>query len=174
MTEFDPATLPAGHPSADDPPADDPPARSRLQAAGRLLAYAAVLMLLGLLVACSGSTSPAPAEPQPSATPDGYRDLSPAELSARLSQKDFFFVNVHVPYDGEITGTDAFIPYDQTEQRLGEYPADRNAPVVLYCRSGYMSAIAARELARLGYSEVYNLAGGMAAWKVAGYPLERR
>jgi rhodanese-related sulfurtransferase len=133
-----------------------------------------LLLLAGLLVACSGSTSPAPAAPQPSAAPDGYRDLSPAELSARLSQKDFFFVNVHVPYDGEIAGTDAFIPYDQTEQRLGEYPADRNAPLVIYCRSGYMSAIAARELARLGYSEVYNLAGGMAAWKVAGYPLERR
>jgi len=43
--------------------------------------------------------------------------------------------------------------------------------VVLYCRSGRMSAIAARRLVRLGYRDVWELAGGMDAWQRQGLPL---
>ncbi|MBI3176442.1 MAG: rhodanese-like domain-containing protein [Chloroflexi bacterium] len=84
---------------------------------------------------------------------------------------DFFFVNTHTPYEGEIEETDAFIAYDETAQLLSEYPADKSAEVVLYCRSGRMSAIAAAELAKAGYANVWNLDGGMAAWEQAGYKL---
>ncbi len=97
-----------------------------------------------------------------------YMNVTPAELNQMLKGKDFFFINVHVLYEGEIAPTDAFIPYDQTIARIKAYPADRTAKIVVYCRSGRMSDIAARELVKAGYTNVFNLEGGMSAWEKAG------
>jgi rhodanese-related sulfurtransferase len=47
----------------------------------------------------------------------------------------------------------------------------REAPIVLYCRSGSMSTTAAKVLADEGYSNVMELDGGFSAWKAQGYEL---
>ncbi len=91
-----------------------------------------------------------------------------------LAQKDFFLVNVHVPYEGEISSTDTFIPYNEIANNLDKLPKDKNAKIVLYCRSGRMSGIAAQELAKLGYTRVFDLAGGMIAWEKAGYQIIKK
>jgi rhodanese-related sulfurtransferase len=139
--------------------------------------WPAVLILIGLLAACSSqSSTPTAAVPVPVAKVEveggSYTNVSPMQLSEMLKQKDFFFVNVHTPYEGEIEPTDAQIPYDQTAQQLSQYPADQQAKIVLYCRSGRMSAIAAKELVKAGYTNVWNLDGGMVAWEVQGLPLK--
>jgi len=85
----------------------------------------------------------------------GFTVLHSAELAAILKNKAFFLVNVHVPYEGEIKDTDAFIPFDKIADNLSKLPASKDAKIVLYCRSGRMSEIAARELAKLGYTRVY-------------------
>ena len=102
-----------------------------------------------------------------------YSDVNAAGLAAMLRAKAFPLINVHIPYEGEIEGTDLFIPFDQVEANLGKLPSDRGARIVLYCRSGSMSATAARVLAKRGYTDVWNLDGGMLAWEHAGYPLRR-
>jgi len=103
-----------------------------------------------------------------------YTAVNPAVLAAMLARKDFLLVNVHVPYEGEIPGTDLFIPFDQVEANLGKLPADKRARLILYCRSGRMSAIAARTLVRLGYADVWNLDGGMLGWRQAGQPVVQK
>jgi rhodanese-related sulfurtransferase len=49
---------------------------------------------------------------------------------------------------------------------------DHSAELILYCGGGYRSALAADNLQRMGYSNVYSLAGGWKAWKDAGAAVE--
>jgi rhodanese-related sulfurtransferase len=102
-----------------------------------------------------------------------YTDVSASELNTMLENKDFVFVNVHVPFEGNIAGTDLSIPYDQIADNLDQLPADKDAKIVLYCRSDHMSRIASTELVGMGYTNIWNLDGGMVAWEQAGLDIER-
>jgi phage shock protein E len=94
-------------------------------------------------------------------------------LNAMLNNKDFVFINVHIPFAGNIADTDLSIPYDQIEQNLSQLPSDKNARIVLYCRSGRMSTIAAEKLVSLGYTNIWNLEGGMVDWEQVGFKIEK-
>lgn len=140
-------------------------------------AFAVLMIAAVFLSACNGSASPnAAAEvtgKQVSVQGGVYTDVSAAELQTMLADKDFFFVNVHFPFEGDIPEIDISIPYDKIEQNLEELPAGKDAKIVLYCRSDRMSRIAAETLVGLGYTNIWNLDGGMAAWEQAGLPLDR-
>ncbi len=101
-----------------------------------------------------------------------YTRVLPAELQALLKEETFALVNTHIPFEGNIPGTDLSIPYNEIERNLNLLPADENAKIVLYCRSGPMSAQASETLVGLGYTNVWDLEGGMIAWQEAGLPLE--
>lgn len=101
---------------------------------------------------------------------NGVKKISVTQLHQMIEEKDFILVNVHIPYEGEIPETDKFIPYNKIGKHLNELP-DKNQKIVLYCRSDNMSTIAAKILTKAGYSNLYNLKGGMKAWKTAGYKL---
>jgi rhodanese-related sulfurtransferase len=98
--------------------------------------------------------------------------LPPLEYEVAISAADVFIVNVHIPYESEIEGTDAFIPFDDIEAHADELPVDKDAPLYIYCRSGRMSADATPALQALGYTNIIDLEGGMEAWEAAGLPLD--
>ncbi len=50
---------------------------------------------------------------------------------------------------------------------------DKDTPYFVYCRSGNRSASTVQAMRDLGFSEVYELGGGVITWAEAGYPLER-
>ena len=49
---------------------------------------------------------------------------------------------------------------------------DHDTELILYCGGGYRSALAADNVQRMGYTNVYSMAGGWKAWKEAGAPIE--
>ncbi|MGB3717743.1 MAG: rhodanese-like domain-containing protein [Candidatus Promineifilaceae bacterium] len=139
------------------------------------------LLLFFVLVACGGqetvdtSSVVADLSSQTQSVPleggGSYTDVSADGLASMLETKDFPLINVHIPYAGEIDGTDEFIPFDQIEENVDKLPADKDTKIVIYCRSGSMSGISARTLVELGYTDVWNLDGGMIAWEASGRPV---
>ena len=132
-----------------------------------------ICILLISVVLLFGCQSKAATGERVSAAGGSYQDVTPNELQTMLKNKDFVFINVHIPFAGNIPSTDLSIPYDQIEQNLAQLPAEKDAKIVLYCSSGRMSQIAAEELVSLGYTNIWNLEGGMVDWKQAGFELEK-
>jgi len=81
-----------------------------------------------------------------------------------LSQQGALLVDVRRPDEfaaGHLPGA-INVPYDQVGSRTAEI-GPTSATVVVYCRSGRRSAVAAETLRNLGYVHVYDL-GPMSAW----------
>lgn len=65
------------------------------------------------------------------------------------------------------------IPLGKLSQRLGELEKYREQPIVVVCRSGNRSCAASALLGKQGFSQIYNLNGGVTAWRKANLPLEK-
>ena len=128
------------------------------------------VLALGLLVtACSGGRAD---EPAAARTPVAGADrVSPAEFAAVVADEDVVTINVHVPDEGTIPGTDTAIPFDRIATSVDELPQERSTQLAVYCRTGNMSTEAVQELLSLGYTEVVELRGGMQAWTADGREL---
>jgi len=101
-----------------------------------------------------------------------YEDITSQDLNSILSEREVFLLDVHVPEQVHITGTDAFIDYTKIEENQSKLPTDKDSEIVVYCRSGSMSKTASETLVELGYTNVKNLAGGINSWKDAGYEID--
>lgn len=107
------------------------------------------------------------------AQPAGYRDVTPQQLSQTAARVRL--VDVREPHEytgdlGHIEGAE-LLP-------MGAFPAaasawDRDADVVLICRSGNRSGRVAAALAAQGFKGLMNLAGGMLAWNASALPVKR-
>src|SRR3989344_2898635 len=98
-----------------------------------------------------------------------YKNMTTDELNEQLKNNDFTLIDVHIPEQEHIKGTDTFIPYDEIENQLAKLPSGKDAKIVLYCRTGRMSEITAQKLAEKGYTNVYNVVGGKVEWDKNGY-----
>jgi rhodanese-related sulfurtransferase len=103
-----------------------------------------------------------------SAAQTKYKTISAEQFAQMMDKKDFLLVNVHIPYEGEIAQTDLLIPFNQIDRYQDLLPEDKNSKIVVYCLMGPMGSIAADKLARMGYTQVFNLQGGMIAWQNLG------
>src|SRR4051794_19217462 len=107
---------------------------------------------------------------QPPAEPFGR--LSPQEVSSRVSSGELKIVDVREnwEYARDHIPNATLTPLGQIISRPQEAITVDN--VVFVCEVGQRSAVAAEMAAALGMQHVYNLEGGMQAWRTAGLPTE--
>lgn len=103
------------------------------------------------------------------------REIDPDSAEQHLGEPRTVVIDVREPAEleaGCLPGA-IHIPRGLLEFRIGSCPelADPSVPVLVYCRSGARSALAAETLQRMGYSNVSNIAGGFEAWVGSGKPL---
>ena len=128
-----------------------------------------LILLTGIAIALSSCTP----NPNPSLVPSvPYQNMNPQEFNQFIQDVDVFLLDVHTPEQAHIPGTDAVIAYDTVLAHLDRLPADKDAPIAIYCRSGQMSAEVSETLAKLGYTNISNLESGMNAWKAEGLSIE--
>lgn len=142
----------------------------------RYLQACSLVMLLLAAIGCSDRT---PSENKPdvpaSGQPPVFRSLSPQEAKALIeSRRDLVLVDVRSPqelYEGSIPNSQ-LIPF--TELAQGRRTLPTGQPLLLICAVGGRSYAVGQYFSGKGYGEIYNLAGGISAWKAAGLPLQAR
>jgi rhodanese-related sulfurtransferase len=132
--------------------------------------------MLTIAVAC-GSDGPGPTAGESSTSSTSTISnastlVSVDEFADRIDDPGVVTINVHVPDEGNIAGTDLRIPYDEISESA-DLPTELDTPLAVYCRSGNMSATAVVDLSERGYTDVVELEGGFNAWADAGRPLEQ-
>ncbi|MBO0767699.1 MAG: rhodanese-like domain-containing protein [Solirubrobacterales bacterium] len=98
-------------------------------------------------------------------------DYTPNQVKAQLLQGDVQLLDVRQQHEydaGRISGA-KLIPL--SELAAGAQELDKERPVIVYCRSGGRSAMAATALEQAGF-EVHNMTGGLLAWSENGLELE--
>jgi rhodanese-related sulfurtransferase len=89
-----------------------------------------------------------------------------------LADSSPLIVDVRAPREREQKriGGSVSIPLNHLTERLSELPRDR--PLLVHCAGGYRSSIAASLLQHHGFTQVGEIAGGLAAWEAATLPIE--
>lgn len=102
------------------------------------------------------------------------REIAPAE-AAQLMREGVLCLDVRETGEHEIECLQGAIniPRGVLEFRIGEHPefSDKSRTLLVYCKTGGRSALAALNLQRLGYSGVMSIAGGIEAWRNQALPL---
>jgi rhodanese-related sulfurtransferase len=101
--------------------------------------------------------------------------LAPTDFEKQLSQKDIQILDVRTAgeYNSGHIKQSLQADWNNQAQFMERIKyVDKNKPVYIYCLSGGRSGAAAKWMRENGYQPVYELKGGIAAWKAASLPLE--
>ncbi len=105
-----------------------------------------------------------------------YKQLDTNEAVRLLNDDNTIVIDVREGNEisaGKIKGA-RHIPLGQVATRLGELEKSKDQPILIYCRSGNRSALAANTLTKNGFTNLNNLAGGMTAWESANLPVSKK
>ncbi|MDW8052562.1 MAG: rhodanese-like domain-containing protein [Armatimonadota bacterium] len=97
--------------------------------------------------------------------------VTPREVYEQRENKDVLIIDVRTPEEFRHERIKEAInkPLDEIDKWVKELPKDKK--IYFVCRSGNRSAQAQRIAQREGYTNTYNMEGGMLAWKREGLPV---
>jgi rhodanese-related sulfurtransferase len=106
-----------------------------------------------------------------------FTKLSPAAAVQLMNNNDdAIFLDVRESGEtanGKITKA-IQIPVGSVKERIAELEKHKDKPVVVYCKTGARSSIACNALTKNGFSDVYNLTGGIMSWQEAHLPIGKK
>ncbi|WP_347173508.1 rhodanese-like domain-containing protein [Polaribacter uvawellassae] len=105
-----------------------------------------------------------------------FIDVSVEDFQRLISKEGVQLVDVRTPQEfnaGHIKNAKLIDFYNSSFDEQSAKILDKNKPVYLYCRSGGRSANAAKKYKEAGFTEVYNLLGGMNAWSAKNLKIEK-
>ncbi len=104
-----------------------------------------------------------------------YKEVNEKEFAEAIKKDDSFLLDVRSKGEynaGHIKGA-TLIPVQDLEKRINELSAQKDKTILVYCRSGNRSTVAANLLKNAGFGSIVNLRPGIKAWKRANLPLEK-
>ncbi|MBU4262385.1 MAG: rhodanese-like domain-containing protein [Proteobacteria bacterium] len=139
-----------------------------------------LLIIVLFIAGCSddkmevGQTSSAPEKPlfsqEPSST---FHSISVAEAKEMIEKRpDIVILDIRTPQElreGALENS-TLVPFWAIMQNKLTLP--KETPIMLVCAVGGRSFAAGQMLVKYGYQEVYNVSGGLVAWKEAGLPVK--
>ncbi len=123
------------------------------------LAVAAIASV-GLLTSCSSSN-------------EAIKKIDPVEFSDVVAQSGVIVLDVRTPSEfsaGHIANA-ININLEGSDFATEVSKLDKNATVAVYCRSGNRSGVATKQMAELGFTDMYDMQGGILDWEAAGGPV---
>lgn len=105
----------------------------------------------------------------------GVKEVNSTEALQLINHKNALILDVREPSEfqnGHLLNA-LLIPLGTLKARMDELEAYRDQPMLVVCRSGNRSGTACAILAKQGYAQAYNLAGGVTAWQRNNLPLEK-
>lgn len=134
------------------------------------IASVAVLAACGILIGCSSSRKPdsdVQGEPEAEKENVGYKQITQAEAKSLMdSETDYIILDVREQYefDGGHIENAILIPHTEISSKAEALLTDKSQLILVYCRSGRRSKIAAQALADMGYTNVREF-GGINDWQ---------
>jgi molybdopterin/thiamine biosynthesis adenylyltransferase/rhodanese-related sulfurtransferase len=104
----------------------------------------------------------------------GINEIDVHQLKQQMDNGDTVVIDIR-EFDEYAQGTIAgsfYIPRGFLELRVENLAPRRDTPIALYCAGGVRSALGARSLQEMGYTNVASVAGGFNGWKNVGYSFE--
>jgi rhodanese-related sulfurtransferase len=103
----------------------------------------------------------------------GIKEVDTAAALQLINHKNAIVLDVREPgeYDAGHVLNAKLIPLGKLKERMGELEKYKEQPIVVMCRSGNRSGTACFLLGKQGFTQAYNLAGGVQAWQKNNLPL---
>ena len=123
------------------------------------LAVAAIASV-GLLAGCSSSN-------------EAIKKVDPVEFSEVIAEPGVIILDVRTPEEFNAGHIENAININVADSNFSSEVSklDKNATVAVYCRSANRSAVATKEMAELGFTDMYDMQGGIIDWEAAGGPV---
>ncbi|VAW45439.1 hypothetical protein MNBD_GAMMA04-1664 [hydrothermal vent metagenome] len=104
----------------------------------------------------------------------GFKSVSTDEAT-RLFNDDAFLLDVRASneYKEGFIGNAKNVSVSDLKDQMNVLPKNKEQSILVYCLSGIRSSKAASALVKAGHTNVFNLSGGINAWKAAGLPVAK-